>query len=99
MYKSKHRRPTPADGAYVHRYVRKSGRGKPVLFRELRRGGKTQTGPVNTPSTLVTPKREGPSRVRRERAAAVVQQPARVVLLADAPLDVVRRLRRDVLVA
>ena len=54
---------------------------------------------AETPSTLVTPKREAPSRVRRERAAAVVQEPSRVVFLADAPLDVVRGLGRDVLVA
>ena len=54
---------------------------------------------AETPSTLVTPNREGPSRVRRELAAAVVKQPARVVLLADAPFHILRRLRRDVLVA
>ena len=32
--KSQHRRPTPADGAYVHRYASQKCEEKPVLFRE-----------------------------------------------------------------
>ena len=79
--------------------------GKPVLTDATRRDAyryvpepvipaRKRHGRIPENLTL----REPSSRVRRERAAAVVQQPARVVFLADAPLDVVRRLRRDVLV-
>ena len=32
--KSQHRRPTPAGGAYVHRYASQKCEEKPVLFRE-----------------------------------------------------------------